>query len=179
MNVIIKEFDEASIDRVDSIDDEYVIDSQLQLHAESNQIHYTVTDRPPRKRRYAREDVDYSAYVDDPAKAIFLAYVDGDLAGQIRLRENWNRYAYVEDMAVDVKFRRLGVGRALMDRAKHWARQRQLPGIMLETQNNNVRACRFYENSGFTIGGFDNFLYKGQAGDTDEVAIFWYMLFEE
>lgn len=73
----------------------------------------------------------------------------------------------------------MGVGRALVDQAKQWARQKQLPGIMLETQNNNVRACKFYESCGFTIGGFDNFLYRGLVVDTVEVAVYWYFHFEQ
>ena len=36
-----------------------------------------------------------------------------------------------------------------------------MPGIMLETQNNNVAACKFYEKCGFVIGGFDFLGYKG------------------
>ena len=36
-----------------------------------------------------------------------------------------------------------------------------MPGIMLETQNNNVAACKFYEKCGFVIGGFDFLVYKG------------------
>jgi ribosomal protein S18 acetylase RimI-like enzyme len=49
---------------------------------------------------------------------------------------------------------------------------------MLETQNNNVRACYFYESCGFRIGGFDNLLYRGLDPDTDEVAIYFYFQFE-
>ncbi|MGD2076892.1 MAG: GNAT family N-acetyltransferase, partial [Chloroflexota bacterium] len=63
--------------------------------------------------------------------------------------------------------------------AKQWARQKQFPGIMLETQNNNVQACRFYESCGFQIGGFDNMLYRGLDSSTDEVAIYYYFHFED
>jgi streptothricin acetyltransferase len=104
--------------------------------------------------------------------------MDGRLAGQIILRENWNNYAYIDDIAVDVAFRRLGVGRALVDRVRLWARQKRLPGIMLETQTNNVAACRFYESCGFKIGGFDNMLYRGLDSGTDEVAVYYYHYFE-
>ena len=52
-----------------------------------------------------------------------------------------------------------------------------LPGIMLETQNNNVAACRFYESCGFHLGGFDRELYRGITPDTDETALFWYLIF--
>lgn len=179
MVLVVKELDANNLEDVGKVDGYFVIDSQLVLQAENNQIHYTVSERPAKQKRYAQEEIDYSAYMNDPEKAIFLAYVEGSLAGQIILRKNWNNYAYVEDIAVDVSFRRMGVGRALVDQAKQWARQKQLPGIMLETQNNNVRACKFYESCGFTIGGFDNFLYRGLVVDTVEVAVYWYFHFEQ
>lgn len=51
-----------------------------------------------------------------------------------------------------------------------------MAGIMLETQNNNVRACKFYESCGFVIGGFDSYFYKGLDNESDEIAIYWYLL---
>jgi streptothricin acetyltransferase len=54
-----------------------------------------------------------------------------------------------------------------------------MPGMMLETQTNNVGACKLYESCGFQIGGIDSFLYKGLGRDPHEVAIFWYLLFDE
>lgn len=49
-----------------------------------------------------------------------------------------------------------------------------LPGVMLETQDNNVGACRLYEACGFEIGGFDRKLYRGIADVGEEVAVYWY-----
>lgn len=48
-----------------------------------------------------------------------------------------------------------------------------MPGIMLETQNNNVAACKFYEKC-----GFDFLVYKGLDMQNDEVALYWYLHFE-
>jgi ribosomal protein S18 acetylase RimI-like enzyme len=105
--------------------------------------------------------------------------VDEQLAGQVILRKNWNHYAYLEDIAVDAGFRRLGVGRALLQHTVAWAKARQLAGIMLETQNNNAAACRLYESCGFKLAGFDRYLYKGLDPNTDEIALYWYLLFDE
>jgi len=179
MELVIKELDEINIKDAGQCDGEFVIDTKLILHTENNQIRYTVIDQPTTKKRYGKDDVDYSAYIDNPERTVFLAYVDGKVAGQIILRKNWNKYAYIEDVAVDVNFRRLGIGQALMAQAKRWAKEKQLPGIMLETQTNNVRACKFYESCGFKIGGFDNYLYKGIEANTDEVALYWYFHFIE
>lgn len=177
MGHVIKEVDGTSIRDVGKCDSQFVIDSELVLHAENNQICYTVVDRPVKKKRYEPADIDHTTYLKDPEKTIFLAYVAGEIAGQIILRKNWNNYAYVDDIAVDVNFRRMGIGQALIDQAKEWAREKQLAGIMLETQNTNVGACKFYEGCGFKLGGFDNYLYKGLEVDTDEVALFWYSHF--
>jgi hypothetical protein len=64
MELVIKELDEINLKDVGRCDGEFVIDSQLVLHAENNQIHYTIIDRPPTKKRYDQAEVDYAASVD-------------------------------------------------------------------------------------------------------------------
>ena len=102
--------------------------------------------------------------------------MDGQIAGQIILRENWNNFAYIEDIAVDIKFRRRGIGEELILWAKGWAQAKGLAGIMLETQNNNRPACKFYKHCGFQLAGFDRYLYKGIDKDSNEVALYWYLM---
>ena len=48
-------------------------------------------------------------------------------------------------------------------------------GLKLETQNVNVPACLFYRNYGFTLGGYDRYLYNALA-EKDEIALFWYYM---
>ena len=62
--------------------------------------------------------------------------------------------------------------------AQFWARKKNLPGMMLETQNNNLGACRLYERCGYVMGGIDQLRYRGIDPQTREVAIFWYRLFK-
>jgi ribosomal protein S18 acetylase RimI-like enzyme len=149
------------------------------LFVEDGDIRYEVLQIPGTRKQYDVDDVDYATYIDNPDKTILLAYIGEQITGQIILRKNWNRYAYIEDIVVDAKFRRQGVGRALISQAALWARERELAGIMLETQDNNLGACRFYECCGFRLGGFDRYLYKGINRATDEVALYWYLLFED
>ena len=178
MELTIKEVDSGSVGDIGRCDGEFMIDSKLVLSVLENEIHYTVTSLPSSKKRYSEDNVDYTTYINDPDKTIFLAYDNEQIAGQIILRKNWNGYAYIEDIAVDVKFRRIGVGRRLISHAEVWARQGGLPGIMLETQNNNVRACKFYESCGFRLRGFDTYLYKALTSGTEEIALYWYYVFE-
>ncbi len=179
MGITIEEVNRTNIGDIGTCDGEFTIDAKLVLHAENGDISYSLVDVPSTTKRYGEDDVDYATYIDHPDKTVFLAYADGQFAGQITLRKSWNRYACIEDIAVDTRFRRQGIGNELISRAKRWAQQRSLAGLMLETQNNNVNACRFYERCGFHLGGFDTQLYKGINRDTDEIALYWYLQFEE
>lgn len=51
-------------------------------------------------------------------------------------------------------------------------------GLALETQDNNLQACRFYQRMGFRLGGVNTMLYKNfRKPVRDETALFWYLLF--
>lgn len=151
------------------INDAFIVDSFLEFVIKDQTIRYTVQAVEPYEKSYTvelaqdGEEEDYSNYIDNPDQSVYLAFVEShpQPVGQIVLKRNWNHYAYIEDIKVDSSFRRHGVGRALIEQAKHWARGNGMPGIMLETQNNNVKACLFYESCGFIIGGIDLNLYKG------------------
>ena len=175
MAITVCKLTQKNIQDVNKCDGTFTVDSQLVLQAENNIIRYVALGVLPYTKRYPPDEVDYMSYLADPDKAVFLAYVDSHLAGQLILRKNWNHYAYVEDIAVDIHSRRCGVGRALVREAINWTRAKHLSGIMLETQNNNVSACHFYEHCGFRLGGFDRYLYRGISHETDEIALYWYL----
>jgi ribosomal protein S18 acetylase RimI-like enzyme len=177
MKITIEEVNRENIGDVDQCNGEFVIDSRLVVNVENNVIKHTIIEVPSTKKRYEKEIIDTSIYIDDKDKTIFLAYAEGQIAGQIVLRKNWNRYAFVEDIAVDNKFRKRGIGKELMAEAESWTRKCNLVGIMAETQDNNVIACKFYERCGFRLCGFDTQVYKGNDRDTDEVALYWYLDF--
>jgi ribosomal protein S18 acetylase RimI-like enzyme len=177
MAIVIKELDPTNIQHVNQCDGTFRVDTILHLHAEEGRISYTPVSVPAYDKRYTSEHADYTRYLDDPDKTIFFAYLDGQLAGQIILRQNWNNFAYIEDITVDVKFRRQGIGKILISQAIDWAKRKKLPGLMLETQNNNLNACRFYERLGFQLAGFDRLLYQGLQPNTEEIALFWYLIF--
>ena len=178
MGICIQEINPKNAEDLNKCDGEFIIDSRLVLKLENDRIRYHVENMAPVRKGYQIEKIDPVNYQEHPNQSIFFAYIDGQLAGQIILRKNWNNFAYVEDIVVDIKFRRQGVGKALILQAEKWARERQLAGIMLETQNNNVGACKLYERCGFRLEGFDRYLYKGLYPDTYEIALYWYWLFE-
>ena len=178
MDFIIKELDESVIrDVIDcKFDGEREVDSKLILSLENNRLTYTPINVSPYMKRYPPDEFDYDAILKDPEKTAFIAYVDGRVAGQIILRRNWNLFACLEEFVVNIPFRRGGIGKALLSHGVEWAKQRGMAGVMCETQDNNVAACRLYQSCGFTLKGYDNGLY-GASPYKDEIALFWYLNF--
>jgi streptothricin acetyltransferase len=172
--IVIQEINLLNCQDADRCDGTFTVEAKLVLSAEDGVLRYTLVSVPPYVKRYPLDKVDYAVYIDNPDRRVFFAYIKGQVVGQIRLCRYWNRYAYIEDIVVDAKYRRQGVGGELIQRAKQWTMDKQLAGIMLETQNNNIGGCRLYERCGFELGGFDRHLYHGLNPDSDEIALYWY-----
>ena len=72
------------------------------VRAKDSEIRHRVFPIARYTERYAEDDVDCVALIDDLRRTTCLAWVDGCIAGQIIRRENWNRFALVDDIAVVV-----------------------------------------------------------------------------
>jgi len=127
-------------------------------------------------KSYPNDEEHYADYIGHPEKIVYFYYDGKACAGQIRLRKNWNRYAFIEDIAVAAFHRGRGVGSKLIEKAREWAQAKGLLGFMLETQDVNLLACRFYHKLGFKIGGVDTMLYAN-FDNANERAVFWYQKF--
>lgn len=124
---------------------------------------------------YPNDTWDYATYINNPDKTIFLAYSDAGCVGRIILKKDWNRYAFIEDLCVVKSERGQGIGTGLIQKAIEWAENSNLKGLALETQDDNLLACRFYAKCGFVIGAVNTMLYRNF--NNDEFAVFWYLLF--
>lgn len=183
MSLLIRALETNDLDNLPEIDDSFIVNARLILSVSKvdRRIKYTVEDVPSYEKSYLQndnEELAYNEYINNPNQVLYIALLHNQIIGFIVLKKNWNHYAYIEDITVDKKYRTLGVGKRLVDQAKKWAKEGNMPGIMLETQNNNVAACKFYEKCGFVIGGFDFLIYKGLDMTNDEVAMYWYFHFK-
>jgi GNAT superfamily N-acetyltransferase len=79
--------------------------------------------------------------------------------------------AVLWDIRVSPQQRGAGVGSALFHAAESWAGSRGCRWLMIETQNVNVAACRFYQKMGCTLGAIDRFAYPELP---DEVQLLWW-----
>lgn len=131
----------------------------------------------PRSMLFPLDKIDPLGLVGHEDRGVLLAYIDQRCAGQCRFSKRWNRYLYIEDLAIAQEYRRQGLGRILILAVIAWARQRGFPGLSLEAQDTNLAACRFYRKLGFSLGGIDRHFYR-QTSARGQVAYFWYLDFE-
>jgi len=99
----------------------------------------------------------------------FGAYVNEELAGWIICEHRtWNNSFYIENILIDEKHRRQGIGIMLIKSAIKEARRLNCRVIELETQNTNYPAIQFYKRMGFNITGLNTRLYN----NSEELALF-------
>ncbi len=120
------------------------------------------------------------SWMDDPEKDIYLAWLDGTLAGQVLLETHEHRLARVRDIRVALSLRRRGVGESLLALGEEWARAKHLGGMVVETQDVNAGACQFLSRCGYQLGGVDTLRYVAKSQQTmmavglRESALFFY-----
>lgn len=97
------------------------------------------------------------------------AYVDGECAGFSLLTKQFSKYLYLDNLLVSGKYRRKGVGTALVEASLALAKELSMIGVWLVCQDNNLQAAQFYFRNGFELGGMDCRAYDGskQEGKKD------------
>ena len=175
MEITIRKIEQQESPQTKSFSRKSTVNSRLVLSIENEKLVYTIIPVEPYERNVPAEDTEYG--FDDAGPAVFFAEVDGKLAGRIRMLKWWNQFGYVEDLVVNPEYRGLGIGRKLLERGIQWSRENGFPGVMLETQDDNVPACMLYQSCGFVLSGFDRNVYKAINPNTKETALYWYLIF--
>ena len=116
-------------------------------------------------------DVPYEPGLED---GIFLgAYTDDSCIGLAVLRRDMFRYLYLDDLKVNLDWRRKGIGGRLIEACMAEAAVLGMQGVYTIGQDNNLTACLFYLHQGFEIGGFNNRSYRGTVQE-DKADIYFY-----
>ncbi len=89
------------------------------------------------------------------------AYADGVPAGFALLYAQWDRWLYLDNLLVVGRYRRHGLGTALLEACTDLAVKLGRRGVRLVCQDNNLQALRFYLRNGFTLGGVNTRVYEG------------------
>jgi ribosomal protein S18 acetylase RimI-like enzyme len=185
-HLIIRPLVLADIPRLAEIDAEFESDRFLDIEKTVDGLNVTWRSverplEPPFKSddfgldRQQREQVAVRLRAGD---GLYLAAQDPDTGKLVALldveRERWRDTAVIWNILIDRAYRRHGLGRGLIGRALAWAREQGLRGIVLESQTNNMPACRFYQAMGFTLCGLDDHFYSNDDIGVREVAVFWW-----
>lgn len=126
--------------------------------------------------RFPDDKLEWNEYINREDKALFSAYKNSNCIGQIRIVKDWNRFCYIENIATKKEFRGYGIGKLLLAEAEKWAKQRELIGMSLEVQDDNLGACRFYVKQGFVLGGADRLAQT--YNPSIDTTLYWYKLFK-
>ncbi len=128
------------------------------------------------EKTYPDDSFDPLEYINNPNQAAYLAMFNDKCVGSIRVCKRWNGNAFIDDLTVDRIHRRHGIGKMLMDAAVRWGKEKELNGLSLETQDNNLLACRFYLKYGFKLGGIDTKVYTHPLYKKD-IALYFYLTY--
>jgi GNAT superfamily N-acetyltransferase len=106
-----------------------------------------------------RAEVALRQAIESHDAVVLVASDDGALIGFLTGYQDLHsvRYGYrawVEDFAVDPERRSQGVGKALLDAAKAWARERGATHLELDSALARTDAHRFYEREGADYKSF-------------------------
>ncbi|MGW7435084.1 GNAT family N-acetyltransferase [Streptomyces sp. NPDC054849] len=92
----------------------------------------------------------------------FVALDGGELCGFAAVGyAAWNRRLTIEDIEVSPAHRGRGIGRALIECAAEFARERGAEHLWLEVSTVNAPAVHAYRRMGFDFCGLDTTLYGG------------------
>ena len=119
--------------------------------------------RPERRRFFA---------ADEQPRDVLVAEVDDAVVGYVRLHQaiplpSHQHVLEVNGLAVSPQAHRTGVGRALVECAKHEARDRGATRLTLRVLGGNAGARRLYESCGFVVEGVlvGEFVLDGEPVD--------------
>lgn len=97
----------------------------------------------------------FSSLQKNSAYIFLCAIVDDQLVGSVmgivchELYGQCTPFLVVEDMIVDKKYRKRGIGRALFQTLERQAVAQGCTQVILVTESERTDACRFYESIGF------------------------------
>lgn len=113
------------------------------------------------------------AYDNDlPIGGATLAY---DTEG-VNMLSNRRDITVLWDLRVAPEYKSKGIGSKLFSYAVNWSKERNCKQIKIETQNNNVPACKFYAKQGAILAEINEYAYYGE--DDEEVMFIWYLNLE-
>lgn len=182
--MIIRHMIADDLAKLSRIDANYVADRVLAIERDQHNLDVTfrITEQPRtfayvKRTGYAFNESYQQDLGERMARGLGLYLVvaddDGQVVGFLDLEpESWRPVALLQWIVIDRPWRGNGIGRRLMDHALRWTASQGLRALVLETQNTNIDACRFYARLGFRLSGVQDLFYFDERV-VEESALFW------
>ncbi|MCY0875549.1 MAG: GNAT family N-acetyltransferase [Firmicutes bacterium] len=117
---------------------------------------------------------------DVDAWGLFVAFDKGIYVGGAAVTPEMEGFqrgtAVLWDLRVQPDARNNGIGEQLLEAVVQWSIERGYGSLMVETQNVNTPACKFYSNRGFVLGAIDVHGYSEPLVQ-HEIQLMWYRNF--
>ena len=108
---------------------------------------------------------------DKPVAAMTIAGTTKDL----NMLQGRTDSCVLWDIRVADDYKHQGLGQRLLDLGVSNAREDGYEKMIIERQNNNVTACRFYQKQGALLSKIDMYAYDSEPGIEDETQFIWYL----
>nr|KMM64800.1 streptothricin acetyltransferase [Coccidioides posadasii RMSCC 3488] len=172
-------------DAIDSLDDSFTITEIYEVGLAAEGLGFNIrrqTTETLINKHYPDSDSDSESNYgsrrtteSDPSKshAIVATADDGQICGAIDvLYRSWNSRLVIMNITVVPEYRRMGVGKKLMDMALTWGREiHGAKHAWLEVSNLNAPTIEAYRKMGFRFCGLDSTLYEGTSSK-GEIALY-------
>lgn len=79
------------------------------------------------------------------------------------------------DIRIADTYKRKGIGQKLMDLGVLNAKKDGYQQMIIECQNNNVQACKFYQKQGAVLSKIDMYAYYLEPEIRNEIQFIWYL----
>lgn len=79
------------------------------------------------------------------------------------------------DIRIADPYKRKGIGQKLLDMGVLHAKKDGYRQMIIECQNNNVQACRFYQKQGAVLSKIDMYAYYLEPEIRNEIQFIWYL----
>ena len=167
MSITVRPATEADLPALTRLDLTYPTDRVLALDRSGASPEHTFAFRwrnrvPAPMAVYATYTIERLRRALERADLFVVAEVDGEPVGLLMIVvPEWTDAAEITDLAVDIAFRRIGAGRALVGAAIEWARRlSRSRALWVEPRADNHAAISFYISLGFRLSGFNDRLYS-------------------
>ena len=141
-----------------------------------------VVSTPYAKYDQSERHTEWAKHFDLRTWGVFLATEDGQPVGggavappspAMIVSNGRPDTAALFDVRVSAAVRNRGIGAAIFGRCVQWAKSRGFKFLAIETQDNNIPACRFYAKKGCELLEIRRFAYRDSPRVENETMLVW------